>query len=111
MRGEMLRIVEEVAGLSRVFRAMTGLVKRTQIPPSRFSWGIVPDGPTSATAKAASAESGEPEVRAARTTGTFMRGAGAAGPALRRPEQAARRTTRPAAKPAGINLFIGASVA
>ena len=95
----------EVAGLSSVFRAMTGLLKRTQTPPSRFSWGTVPEGPTSATAKSVVRR-----VAAARCQGRKDRRHLHAGrrrngvPCSRRPEHAAR-TSRQTGSETGQEQF------
>ena len=59
-----------MAGFARVVKATTGLLNRTQTPPSRFSWGIVPVGPTSAMAKDLSFASDPVVSREASRAGT-----------------------------------------
>ena len=108
IRGERESALDERAGAASAFRGTTGFEKSTQIPPSRFSCGTVPEGPTSATVKSVLFGSGALVVRDASTTGTRPQGAGrtaCGGLAV----QAARASRRPAASPARKVRVIGAS--
>ncbi len=103
----MVSTDEDAAGLSSVLSATTGLLKRTQTPPSRFSCATVPDGPTSSMAKPASGAL-PPVVSAVSTTGTGMP-RGATETVSWKGRQPASASTNATAHPPRSSLVIVAS--